>query len=195
MESRSRANRWPYSSTTGTREMQSHPKKKRARPRRSSHGSIALAALAALGLAQGLAAQSSETAEPAAAAAADVPTGELAKLPAARRYRDAMIDSRDFGTALKPATEAVAMQAKTRDAHYPTDLTTLARVQAELGQIDKAEANYLAAISAVEAAEGEFSLELLSPYRGLGRAYIRAGRYPDAITTLQTAREVSQHNL
>jgi tetratricopeptide (TPR) repeat protein len=38
-------------------------------------------------------------------------------------------------------------------------------------------------------------LELLSPYRGLGRAYIRAGRYPDAITTLQTARDVSQRNL
>ena len=74
------------------------------------------------------------------------------------------------------------MQAKTRDADYPTDLTTLARIQAELGQVDKAEANYLAAISAVEAAEGEFSLELLSPYRGLGRAYIRAGRYPEAIT-------------
>lgn len=175
--------------------MQSHPKKKRARLRRSSHGSIALAALAALGLAQGLAAQSSETADPAAAATADVPTGELAKLPAARRYRDAMIDSRDFSTALKPATEAVAMQAKTRDADYPTDLTTLARVQAELGQVDKAEANYLAAISAVEAAEGEFSLDLLSPYRGLGRAYIRAGRYTDAITMLQTAREVSQRSL
>jgi len=124
-----------------------------------------------------------------------VPKGELAKLPAARRYRDAMIDSRDFTAALKPATEAVAMQAKTRDADYPTDLTTLARIQAELGQIDKAEANYLAAISAVEAAEGEFSLELLSPYRGLGRVYIRAGRYSDAITTFQTAREVSQRNL
>jgi tetratricopeptide (TPR) repeat protein len=175
--------------------MQSHRKKKRARPRRSSHGSIALGALAALGLARGLAAQSTGTAEPVAAAAADVPTGELAKLPAARRYRDAMIDSRDFSAALKPATEAVAMQAKTRDADYPADLTTLARVQAELGQIDKAEANYLAAISAVEAAEGEFSLKLLSPYRGLGRSYIRAGRYPEAITTLQTARELSQRSL
>src|SRR5580765_6612947 len=121
MESRSRVSRWPFSSTIGTREMQSHRKKKRARPRRSNRGSIALgaiAALAALGLARGLAAQSSGTAEPAAAAASDVPKGELAKLPAARRYRDAMIDSRDFSAALKPATEAVAMQAKTRDADY-----------------------------------------------------------------------------
>ncbi len=176
--------------------MQSHPKKKKARPRRTSLGSITLAALAALAFAQALAAQPSKTPEPAGGgSAADIPTGALAKLPAARRYRDAMIDSRDFSAALKPATEAVAMQAKTRDADYPTDLTTLARIQAELGQIDKAEANYLAAISAVEAAEGEFSLELLSPYRGLGRVYIRAGRYPDAITMLQTAREVSQRNL
>ena len=160
--------------------------------------------LAALGLARGLAAQpsdaavprvESDTAAPGNAAPADAPSGELAKLPAARRYRDAMIDSRDFSTALKPATEAVAMQSKQRDADYPTDLTTLARVQAELGQFDKAEMNYLAAIAAVEAAEGEFSLDLLSPYRGLARSYIRASRYPEAITTLQTAREVSQRNL
>jgi len=174
--------------------MQSQRKKKKARPRKSSHGSIALAALAALGLAEELAAQPSDKAEPTAAAA-DLPTGELAKLPAARRYRDAMIDAHDFSTALKPAMEAVAMQAKTRDADYPADLTILGRVQAELGQIDKAEANCLAAIAAVESAEGEFSLKLLSPYRGLSRVYIRAGRYPEAITTLQTAREVSQRNL
>jgi tetratricopeptide (TPR) repeat protein len=159
--------------------------------------------LAALTLARGLAAQSTDAAVPLVQsdtaapgdAPADVPRGELAKLPAARRYRDAMIDSRDFTTALKPATEAVAMQSKTRDADYPTDLTTLARIQAELGQFDKAEMNYLAAIAAVEAAGGEFSLDLLSPYRGLARSYIRGGRYPEAITTLQTAREVSQRNL
>ena len=94
--------------------MQSQRKKKRAKPRKSSHGSIALAALAALGLAQGLAAQPNEKSEPATASR-DLATGELAKLPAARRYRDAMIDARDFSTALKPAMEAVEMQAKTRD--------------------------------------------------------------------------------
>jgi len=177
--------------------MQSQRKKKRAKPRKSSHGSIALAALAALaalGLAQGLAAQPNEKSEPATAPR-DLATGELAKLPAARRYRDAMIDARDFSTALKPAMEAVEMQAKTRDADYPADLTILGRVQAELGQVDKAEANCLAAIAAVEASDGEFSLKLLSPYRGLSRVYIRAGRYPEAITTLQTARELSQRNL
>jgi tetratricopeptide (TPR) repeat protein len=175
------------------------PTKKKVRPPRSRSGSIALAALAALatlGLAQRLAAQSTDTAAPGGGeVAAEAPSGELSKLPAARRFRDAMIDSRDFSAALKPATEAVAMQAKTRDADYPTDLTTLARVQAELGQLDKAEMNYLAAIAAVEAAGGEFALELLSPYRGLARLYIRGGRYPEAITTLETAREVSQRNL
>ena len=175
------------------------PKKKKASRLRSSFSSSALAAFAgcaALTLAQGLAAQSTETAERAVAASADeAPSGPLAKLPAARRYRDAMIDSRDFSTALKPATEAVAMQSKTRDPDYPTDLTTLARVQAELGQLDKAEMNYLAAISAVQAVGGEFSLDLLSPYRGLARSYIRGGRYPEAITALQTAREVSQRGL
>ncbi|HUO68925.1 MAG TPA: tetratricopeptide repeat protein [Gammaproteobacteria bacterium] len=155
----------------------------------------ALAALAALTLARGLTAQSADTTLTTAESADAAPSGELAKLPAARRYRDAMIDSRDFSTALKPATEAVSMQEKTRDANYWDDLTTLARVQAELGQLDKAEMSYLAAIAAVEAAGGEFSLDLLSPYRGLARSYIRGGRYPEAITTLQTAREVSQRNL
>jgi tetratricopeptide (TPR) repeat protein len=169
---------------------------KRAKPQKSSLGSIALAALAtlaALGFARGLAAQPRETAEPPAAA--EVPTGELAKLPGARRFRDAMIDARDFSAALQPALDAVAMQAKTRDADYSADLTILGRVQAELGQIDKAEANCLAAIAAAEAAEGEFSLKLLSPYRGLARVYIRAGRYAEAITALQTARELSQRSL
>ena len=170
------------------------PKKKKASRLRSSFPPSALAALAALALAQGVGAQST-AAQTGAAFADEGPSGELAKLPAARRYRDAMIDSRDFSTALKPATEAVAMQTKTRDADYPTDLTTLARVQAELGQLDKAEMNYLAAITAVQAAGGEFSLDLLSPYRGLARAYIRGGRYPEAITALQTAREVSQRGL
>ena len=175
-----------------------HPQatKRRASPRRTSFAAGALSALGAIALAQGLAAQSTETPLPAAPASAEqAPSGELAKLPAARRFRDAMIDSRDFSAALKPATEAVAMQAKTHDAGYPTDLTMLARVQTELGQLDKAESNYLAAITAVQSVEGEFSLELLSPYRGLARSYIRAGRYPEAIATLETAREVSQREL
>jgi tetratricopeptide (TPR) repeat protein len=175
--------------------MHRHPIKRKASRPRSSFQRTALAAFAAIALAQGLAAQPTDRSGVTASPAAEAPSGELTKLPAARRYRDAMIDSRDFSAALKPATEAVAMQTKTHDADYPTDLTTLARVQAELGQLDKAEMNYLAAIAAVEAAGGEFSLDLLSPYRGLARSYIRGGRYPEALSTLQTAREVSQRGL
>jgi tetratricopeptide (TPR) repeat protein len=155
-----------------------------------------LIALVAGGLAGPLAAQSTGPEQkPAAAQIAEAPSGELAKLPAARRFRDAMVDSHDFPAALKPATEAVALQRKTHDADYATDLTTLARVQAELGQYDKAEATYLEAIGAVEAADGELALTLVNPYRGLARSYIRAGRYQEAIATLATAREVSQRNL
>ena len=44
-------------------------------------------------------------------------------------------------------------------------------------------------------AEGEFSPTLVDVYRGLGRSYIRSARYPQAITTLETAQNISQRNL
>ena len=106
-----------------------------------------------------------------------------------------MVDSSDFNAALRPALEAVAVQSGGHDAGYANDLSVLGRIQAELGQYDKAEASYLQAIDALQTAEGEFSLSLVSPYRGLARSYIRAAHYPEAITALETARNISQRNL
>jgi tetratricopeptide (TPR) repeat protein len=131
------------------------------------------------------------TRPPAASSAAD-PEG---RLPSLRRARDVLVSARDFNAALTPATTVIDEQKTARDAGYPADLAALARIESELGQHDKAEDDYLAAIDMVEAAEGEFSMSLVDAYRGLGRAYIKAARYPEAITALESAQHVSQRNL
>lgn len=119
--------------------------------------------------------------------------GQLAAL---RRARDTLMGIRDFDAALSPAQTAVARQDETqRDADYAKDLTALARIQAELARLDPAESNFLKAIEIVEKTEGEFSITLVEPYRGLGRTYIKAARYPEAITTLEAAQNISQRNL
>jgi tetratricopeptide (TPR) repeat protein len=168
-------------------------KKKATRAARNSRWLIVLGAVA---LAGRVPAQSTETGprdEPSASA--QPASAELAKLPATRRFRDAMVDSGDFNAALNPALEAVAVQASAPDAGYPTDLSVLARIQAELGQFDKSEANFLKAIDVVEKVDGEYALTLVSPYRGLGRSYIKSGHYQDAILALQTAQSISQRSL
>jgi tetratricopeptide (TPR) repeat protein len=155
-----------------------------------------LLALAAGSLAGSLAAQPPEavpTRPPAAASQGSVdPEG---KLPSLRRARDVLIAASDFDAALNPAQAAVAEQTDAKDPGYPADLAALARIQSALGRHDDAEDNYLAAIEIVEAAEGEFSITLVDPYRGLGRAYIKAARYPEAIAALESAQHVSQRNL
>jgi len=117
------------------------------------------------------------------------------KLPALRRGRDALIAASDLDAALNPALAAIAEQKDVKDPGYPADLAALARIESALGQYDKAEEHFLAVINLIEGAEGEFSLTLVDPYRGLGRAYIKAARYPEAIAALEAAQHVSQRNL
>jgi tetratricopeptide (TPR) repeat protein len=116
-------------------------------------------------------------------------------VPRLRQARDAMIAAQDFDAALKPAQEAVREQQEHEDAEYAADLAALARIQAELRNTDAAEAGYLEAIALVAKSDGEFSPSLIDIYRGLGRTYIRAARYPEAITTLEQAQNISQRNL
>src|SRR5262249_4637496 len=149
----------------------------------------------AFALAGSVAAQPPPDSAQRGAAGAEAARPDQDKLTATRRFRDAMVESRDFNAALKPALDTVAAQASARDPACFDDLTVLARIQAELGQHDKAEATYLQAIDALQSAQGEYSLSLVGPYRGLGRSYIKAGRYAEAITTLETARNISQRNL
>jgi tetratricopeptide (TPR) repeat protein len=112
-----------------------------------------------------------------------------------RRARDTLIGVRDFAAALDPALDVVAAQENNPDERFAQDLLALGQVQAELGEHQAAETNYLRAIDLVEAAEGEFSIGLVEPYRGLGRSYIKSARYPEAITALEQAQHLSQRNL
>ena len=55
--------------------------------------------------------------------------------------------------------------------------------------------NLIEAIDIVETAEGEYSVTLVEYYRGLGRTYIKAGQYQQAIVSLEQAQHISQRNL
>jgi tetratricopeptide (TPR) repeat protein len=129
------------------------------------------------------------------AEAAGAGSEEGSRLLSLRRARDTLVGIADFNAALNPALAAVDEQASSPDAGYADDLTVLARIQAEIGEAENAEANYLKAIDLIETAEGEFSITLVDPYRGLGRSYIKSARYPEAITALEQAQHVSQRNL
>ena len=112
-----------------------------------------------------------------------------------RRGRDAFIDIRDFSAALTPAQTVVDAQREQREDAYPADLAALGLVQAELRRIDDALDNLVEAIEIVVTAEGEYTPTLVEYYRGLGRTYIKAGQYQQAIVSLEQAQHISQRNL
>jgi len=118
-----------------------------------------------------------------------------ATLGALRNARDTLIGIRDFNAALNPALAAVTAQEQTHSAGYPADLAALALIQASLANFDAAETRYLEAIEVATDTEGEYSPTLVDLYRGLGRTYIRAARYPDAIAALELGQHISQRSL
>ena len=124
--------------------------------------------------------------------------GEIAAvspLSAPRRARDIFIDARDFSAALTPAQSVVDAQREQREPLYAADLAALGLIQAELRNTDAALGHLIEAIGLVEAAEGSNSPTLIEYYRGLGRTYIKAGQYQQAIATLEQAQHISQRNL
>jgi tetratricopeptide (TPR) repeat protein len=133
---------------------------------------------------------------PATSQSGAPPADAVAGLPALRSARDTQIAARDYQAALKPAEDLVAAQQQLpHGLAYANDLAALGRIHAELRDIDAAAAKYLEAIDVITKAEGEFSPTLIDVYRGLGRTYIRGARYPEAVTTLETAQNISQRNL
>jgi tetratricopeptide (TPR) repeat protein len=130
--------------------------------------------------------------------AAQPPSAEaLAASPLAglRRARDAFLDARDFSAALTPAQNVVDAQREQREPVYAADIAALGLIQAELRNTDEALDNLIEAIGIVEAAEGVNSPALIEYYRGLGRTYIKAARYQEAIVSLEQAQHISQRTL
>jgi tetratricopeptide (TPR) repeat protein len=151
--------------------------------------SAALAA--ALALAVWAAPSALDAQEPAAQAevAAQSPLAGL------RRGRDGFIGARDFSAALGPAQSIVDAQRTQREQQYPADLAALGLIQAELRNVDAALDNLTQAVDIVVKAEGEYSPTLIEYYRGLGRTYIKGGRYEQAIVTLEQAQHITQRHL
>jgi hypothetical protein len=129
-------------------------------------------------------------------AAAEAESGSLdAAAATLRRARDGLMAAEEYGSALLPAEELVTTLRSESSTELARDLLQLARIQTALAEIDDAELNYFEAIRLTARAEGEFAITLVDVYHALGRAYIRAARYPEALVALEQARHISQRNL
>jgi tetratricopeptide (TPR) repeat protein len=120
------------------------------------------------------------------------PPGE--DLRSLRAARNALIAADDFAPALNLAREIVTGLEPLHDPGLPEDLMHLARVEAELDMFDEAERSYLKAAQILRDAQGQFSKRLILPYQALGRAYIKARKFPEAISVLEQAQHLSQRN-
>jgi tetratricopeptide (TPR) repeat protein len=110
-----------------------------------------------------------------------------------RSARDAFAAAADFSGAHAPAEQIVTTLDATAEGPTVDDLLRLARIQSELREFDEAERNYLRAIEIVRK-EGETSAALIGPYQALGRSYINARRFPEAVTALGQARDLSRRD-
>ena len=122
----------------------------------------------------------------------DDPEAHLRSLTLAR---DAQIVVEDFSGALTSAEDLVSALEDTGDKRLAGHIVQLARVQAELGELAKAEENYLRGLELLEEQDGELALNLVVPYQGLARSYMYGDRYEEAITVLEHAQDLNQRNL
>lgn len=120
------------------------------------------------------------------------PAGETDPL---RRARDALLAAGDAAAALPPAEQIVERPDADVDPAYPSDLVRLGVALSLLGEHEAAEQRFLDAADAIRAADGEFALALVEPYRALGQSYLRERRFVEAIAALEQAQHVSQRNL
>lgn len=74
------------------------------------------------------------------------------------------------------------------------ELFALGSVQAELDQIDAAEASFVEGIERIIESDGEFAGSLIDGYRGLAEVFARRGEFAEAIAVLEQARHISHRN-
>jgi tetratricopeptide (TPR) repeat protein len=74
------------------------------------------------------------------------------------------------------------------------ELIALGSVQAELDQLDAAEASFLEATERIIATDGEFASSLIDGYRRLADVFARRGDFAEAIAVLEQARHIGHRN-
>jgi len=111
-----------------------------------------------------------------------------------RSARDTFVRASDFAAAREPAEQIVTTLEDSGETPEIDDLLRLARIQAELKEFDAAEATYLGAIDRLVTENGEYSPTLIPPYQALGRAYINARRFDEAVAALEQARTISRRD-
>jgi tetratricopeptide (TPR) repeat protein len=130
----------------------------------------------------------------ATALAQEEPTTPENDVAVLRMARDALASAADFEGARGPAEEIIAALEASAQGPSSDDLLRLARIQTELREFDAAERNYLRAIEMLEADAGETSAALIGPYQALGRNYINARRFPEALVVLEQARDLKRRD-
>ena len=131
----------------------------------------------------------------------DTPETDLVELVtyigSMRRARDNLLNARDFEAALGPA-EIIVSELDTAEEidvlSSAGDKIVLAYILAELGRFDEAETIYFETIETIGEQEGEMSAALILPLRLLGRSYIGARMFPQAIAVLEQAQDISRRN-
>ncbi len=110
-----------------------------------------------------------------------------------RRARDSLMSASDFEAALEPA-QIVIRELQEADEDATADRVMLAIILAELERFDDAEIEFLDLVEVLQDEEGLWSETLITPLHLLGRSYIRARRFPEAVTVLTQARDVSRRS-
>ncbi len=92
-----------------------------------------------------------------------------------------------------PDTQS-ALAATEERQRSAEEIFALGTVQAQLDQLDVAEASFLAGIEQIIAADGEFASSLIAGYRGLADILARRGEFAEATAVLEQARHISHRN-
>ncbi len=111
-----------------------------------------------------------------------------------RLARDNLVAAGDFEAALSPAEIALSELEALPDIDANRDKVMFAHILGELQRLDEAETIFLDVIESLQGSEGQFSNTLIMPMQLLGRSYVKARRFPQAIAAFSQARTISQRN-
>ena len=111
-----------------------------------------------------------------------------------RRARDGLAGAGDFEAALEPAGLVIDALDEADDASAAGDKVMLSMILVELARYEEAETTLLEAIESLQDEDGETAQSTVMPLQLLGRTYLRAGQFPQAITALNEARAVARRN-